>query len=464
MQLSELAGKKIAILGAGREARAIRTVLAQQLPQLAVDVICEQTPNEITWLLPELGDQLRVAVFSEAELGVYDVLIKSPGISPYRESMCKAVADGAVLTSGTNIWFAEHPQAKTICITGTKGKSTSSALLSHLLSSMGQQTELAGNIGIPLLERWNASADQWVIEMSSFQAADFSGKADIAVLVSLFAEHLDWHGNKQRYYNDKLNLLENSKIAVVNAADQNILELTSKLNNRVLFNHKAGWQQRFGDIYFAGQLVCESQHLPLRGHHNASNLCAVLTVIDLLGLDARASLQALPGFVSLPHRLQTLTICDGVEWINDSIATTPAAVIAGIEAMPSGAPLVLLLGGYERGTDWQLFIDFLQRQIELQEPLPVFAIIGLPDNGARILKEIKAAGIEPAGGVYLVDSLKVAVTKARSITHSLAATNPSGLSAVVLLSPGAPSFSEFENFEQRGEMFRQYADLQSRCD
>ncbi|MCF6264664.1 MAG: UDP-N-acetylmuramoyl-L-alanine--D-glutamate ligase [Xanthomonadales bacterium] len=462
MQLSELAGKKIAILGAGREGKAIRSVLAQQLPQLAVDVICEQAPkisNEIDWLLPELGDQLRVVVFSEAGLSNYDVLIKSPGISAYRESILRAVAEGVKVTSGTNIWFAEHPKAKTICITGTKGKSTSSALLSHLLRSTGQQAELAGNIGIPLMERWGVSTDQWVIEMSSFQAADFSGKADISVLVSLFAEHLDWHGNKQRYYADKLNLLENSEVAVVNAADPNLLELTTNLSNRVLFNHKQGWQQRFGDIYFADQLVRESQHLPLRGHHNASNLCAVLTVIDLLGLDARASLLALPDFVSLPHRLETLAVCNGVEWINDSIATTPAAVIAGVQAMPAGVPLVLLLGGYERGTGWQIFIDFLQGKIKTQEKLPVFAIIGLPDNGQRILQELKSAGIEPVGGYHLAENLKAAVAKAHSITGSLLPVSDSGLSAVVLLSPGAPSFSEFENFEQRGEMFRHYANL-----
>jgi len=459
MLLSDLAGKKVAILGAGREGMAIRSVLAQQSPQLSVDVICEQQPKLDHWLHPKLGDQLRVRAFSKAGLEVYDVLIKSPGISPYRESIRSAVAAGTVLTSGTNIWFAEHPTAKTICITGTKGKSTSSALLSYLLRASGQQTQLAGNIGIPLMERWSASADQWVIEMSSFQAADFSGNADISVLVSLFAEHLDWHGNTQRYYNDKLNLLENSKIAVVNATDQNILELTSKLNNRVLFNHKGGWQQRSGDIYFADERVLKSQQLPLRGHHNASNLCAVLTVIDLLGLDAHGSLQALPNFVSLPHRLQTLAVRDGVEWINDSIATTPAAVIAGVQAMPIGVPVVLMLGGYERGTDWQIFIDFLQLEIKKQKKSLVFAIIGLPDNGSRILKEIKAAGIEPEGGYHSASSLKDAVTMARQISNSLVTAKMSNLSAVVLLSPGAPSFSEFENFEQRGEMFRQYADL-----
>lgn len=456
MKLGELAGKKIAILGAGREGRAIRTVLAAQLPQLTVDVICEQSPKEAAWVNIDRGDQLRVLAFSDAGLGDYDVLIKSPGISPYRDDISDALEAGAVLTSGTNLWFAEHltqdSGAKTICITGTKGKSTSSALLSHLLRSLGQKTELAGNIGIPLMERWGATADQWVIEMSSFQAADFSGTADISVLVSLFAEHLDWHGDEERYFRDKLNLLKNSGFAVVNAADPHLLEVTEGLNNRVLFNHATGWHQQQGDIYFADERVRQSQHLPLRGHHNASNLCAVLTVIDLLNQDARASLQALPDFVSLPHRLQSLGKKDGVEWINDSIATTPAAVIAAVESMPVDSAVILLLGGYDRGVDWSIFADFLKNFLGQSSQTCLQAIIGLPDNGGRILDFLQTAGIELPGGYHLENSLKSAAAKARQLAVTL-----KGRDVLVLLSPGAPSFSEFENFEQRGEMFQYYS-------
>ncbi len=458
MKLEQLAGKKIAILGAGREGQAVRAVLADKIPELAVDVICESTPKDSAWINSIMGDQLKVLSLADAELGNYEILIKSPGISPYRKEIQQALAEGTVLTSGTNLWFAEHATAKTICITGTKGKSTSSALLSHLLRSQGQKTELVGNIGIPLMERWDTTADQWVIEMSSFQAADFNGLADIAVIVSLFAEHLDWHGNEDRYIKDKLNLLENSKLAVVNAADQHLLEVTAHLPKRVLFNHQQGWYQNHGDIFFAGELVRKSQNLPLRGHHNASNLCAVLTVIDLLGRDARSSLQALPDFVSLPHRLQTIGNKDGAEWINDSIATTPAAVIAAIDSMPADSAVILLVGGYDRGVDWSMFIDFLRqsdpnaRGKKMSNRL--HTVIGLPDNGRRILEQMQQANIGVNGKYILSDSLKSAVESAR-----LEAAVVTEKQTQILLSPGAPSFSEFENFEQRGELFQLYSGL-----
>ncbi len=448
MLLTELKGQKLALLGAGREAKAVRAVLAEQLPALGVDILCEQEPGDSTSLLLLPNDRLIVGPLADAGLEKYTVLIKSPGISPYRNEIQTAIAAGAKLTSGTNLWFAQNQQANTICITGTKGKSTTSALLSHLLRALGQSTELAGNIGIPLMERWGQQADHWVIEMSSFQAADFNAQADISVLVSLFAEHLDWHGNEQRYIDDKLNLLRKSSLAVVNAADPRLLEITADLPNRLLFNHSEGWQQRGGDIWLADELIRKSQHLPLRGHHNASNLCAALTLIDLLGLDAKASLQALPDFVNLPHRLQSLGCLNGQEWINDSIATTPAAVVAAVAAMPAKTPLILLLGGYDRGVDWQLFVDFLQTEFKHHANYPVTAILGLPDNGSRILAELTAAGIELQAGMQQTASLKQAVAIAKNLVPG---------EAIILLSPGAPSFSEFENFEQRGEMFKHFA-------
>ncbi len=448
MLLTELEGKKLALLGAGREGKAVRSVLAEQLPDLAVDIICEQHPSEKESLLRLPADHLQVGPLAQARLEDYDILIKSPGISPYRNEVKTAIEAGVELTSGTNLWFAQYPQENTICITGTKGKSTTSAILSHLLRALGKSTELAGNIGIPLMEQWGQHVDHWVVEMSSFQAADFNGQADIAVLVSLFAEHLDWHGSEQRYIDDKLNLLHQSSVAVVNAADPRLLQLTADLPERVLFNHPQGWQQRAGDIWHADTLVRKSQHLPLRGHHNAANLCAALTVIDLLGLDAKDSLRALPDFVNLPHRLQSLGCIDSLEWINDSIATTPAAVVAAVGAMPATRPLVLLLGGYDRGVDWQLFIDFMRVEFDQHGRYPVHAVLGLPDNGDRIIKELTANGIELAGGLKATTSLKQAVATAKALVTG---------EAIVLLSPGAPSFSEFENFEQRGEMFRHYA-------
>ena len=143
---------------------------------------------------------------SEAGLENFDILVRSPGISPYRKSMQRARAAGANLTSPSNLWFAAHPDQNTICVTGTKGKSTTSALLAHMLESCGFRVRLAGNIGLPLLACDDRDVDWWVIELSSYQLADLEADPDVSVILNLSSEHLDWHGNEQTYRQDKLRL------------------------------------------------------------------------------------------------------------------------------------------------------------------------------------------------------------------------------------------------------------------
>src|SRR5690606_6154264 len=194
---------------------------------------------------------------------------------------------------GTALWFAARPDARTVCVTGTKGKSTSSALLAHLLRAGGHRTALAGNIGQPLLELIDGEAAYWVVELSSYQTRDVAAsgvRPDVALVTNLFPEHLDWHGSQERYVEDKLSLVTHARprIAVLNAADPTLAALGAGLTDSEVrwFGTPSGWHLRGDALWRGGREVLHGRRLPLPGRHNLGNLCGVFAAIEALGLDA----------------------------------------------------------------------------------------------------------------------------------------------------------------------------------
>src|SRR5690606_23451298 len=170
-------------------------------------------------------------------LAAFDVVVKSPGISPYRPEAEAARERGTVFIGGTSLWFAERPDARTGCVTGTKGKSTTTALLAHLLRAGGLRTALCGNIGMPLLELLDGQAAVWALELSSYQTRDVAAsgvRPEVAVVTNVFPEHLDWHGSEQRYVEDKLALVTEAKprVAVFDAGDPTLAALGVKIEPR----------------------------------------------------------------------------------------------------------------------------------------------------------------------------------------------------------------------------------------
>ncbi|MGA7438732.1 MAG: Mur ligase family protein, partial [Luteibacter sp.] len=226
MRWAELSGKRVAVWGFGREGRAALDALARRLPGQAVDVyVGEDEAGAATAAYPHAGV---IATPPDVEtLSRYDVVIKSPGISAYKPELLGAQAAGTRFTSGTALWFGGHAGARSVAVTGTKGKSTTSALIAHLARSLGVRTALAGNIGLPLLELDDGEADLWVIELSSFQTSEALG-VDLGVVTSLYEEHLDWHGSRERYVDDKLKLLAASSRVLVNAMQPALLARASK--------------------------------------------------------------------------------------------------------------------------------------------------------------------------------------------------------------------------------------------
>lgn len=447
MRISQLDGHAVALWGWGREGRAAYRAIRARLPQLALTLFC--APDEAADARGLNDPRLSIETAASAQrLSAFEWVVKSPGISPYRAEAQAAAGQGTRFIGGTALWFGEHPDARTICVTGTKGKSTTTALLAHLLRAGGHRTALAGNIGLPLLEALDPPQPPrfWAIELSSYQTGDVAlggNRPEVAVALNLYPEHLDWHGSQERYVEDKLRLLTDARprIAVLNAADPVLAALKLPDSEIRWFGDEAGWHLRGDVLYRGAREIMDTASLPLPGRHNRGNLCAVLTAIEALGLDAAPLAPYAADFRPLPNRLQPVGHRDGVAYVNDSISTTPHATLAALECY-ADRRIALLVGGHDRGVEWQGFAEAMRRRAPL-------AIVTMGENGPRI-HALLAPVAAQAGFV-----LGAAADLADAMAQARAALGEAG--GVVLLSPGAPSFGPYRDYVARGRHFAELA-------
>jgi UDP-N-acetylmuramoyl-L-alanine---L-glutamate ligase len=432
MRIADLAGRRVAIWGFGREGHAVIKALRMRLPAQPLTLFCSDAEVDAARTF-DASLEIVVGEPDATTLSRFDVVVKSPGISAYKPALLAAQAQGTQFISGTALWFGEYPDARVIAVTGTKGKSTTSALVAHLARALGMRSALAGNIGLPLLELLDQRAELWVIELSSFQTGE-AGPLELGVVTSLYEEHLDWHGSRERYVADKLKLADAARTLLVNGQQPGLLERTAAHPHRLLFGTPEGWHVRDGAIRRGGQAVFDTATLAAPGLHNALNACAALAALEAIGMDALAAAPALAHFRPLPHRLQPLGERDRWHWVNDSISTTPLATLAALESL-HGRAVTVLVGGHDRGLDWTPFVDAMRST-------PPNAIVCMGSNGARIEAALRSAEI--ACPIMRVADLATAVAEAK--THT-----PHG--GVILLSPGAPSFDQFNDYAERGRRF-----------
>ena len=383
MKWSEFARKKVGIWGMGREGQSAFRAIQSHVSNVQLVEIGENNLND---------------------LYTCQVIVKSPGVSLYRPEIEEIKKRGIILTSGTNIYMAnKNPETKVICITGTKGKSTTSSLLAHTLKFLGKSVCLGGNIGKPLLDFVDEKPEFMVAETSSYQCADFVGTPELGILVALYSAHLPWHGSLERYHADKMNMMHQAHKTI----DIRFLN----------FDVKEG--------YFCEQntKLFLLSSLPVYGAHNAQNACVVLQAIKELNLNPADCEKAFQSFIPLPHRLQKVAEKEGVLYINDSIATLPEPVIAALDTF-MGHPITLIVGGWDGGYDYTQLNQVIQDRGVLA--------LALPDTGAKITTPYHVAN--------MCEAVKIAHEK-----------TPAG--GVVLMSPGAPSYNQYKNFEERGTDF-----------
>jgi UDP-N-acetylmuramoylalanine--D-glutamate ligase len=447
MRAAEIGGLRVAIWGLGREGRAVIALLRQyhpKLPLLALDDAADATAPGA------MGGEIKCVFGAEPvarALGGVDLIVKSPGVSLYRPEIESARAAGTRVTSLLNFWFAERPDLTTICVTGTKGKSTTASLIAHILAELGRRAVLVGNIGVPITGIDTAKVDIAVIEVSSYQAADFDGICDIAVLTSLYPEHIDWHLSVDNYYRDKINLLNHARHRIVNRAAAKTVErfATGGPAPQDFFNEECGVHCRGTEIWDGARPIGEVRNPHLTRPHNRSNLCAALTATKSLEIDPAAALEAVTGFRGLPHRQQELGEIGGVLFVDDSISTIPESTVAAL-AVYAGREITLILGGHDRGIDYDALVKKAVGGAAK-------AIIGLGNSGERIYSLAQKLTCGRNGGrckIYHARSMGDAVAYARQVTP------PGG---VVLLSPAAPSYDHYRDYIERGRDFAAQAGL-----
>lgn len=389
--ISELNNKKILIWGFGREGQSTKYFLERNCPAAEVEVF-EGKKEDI----PEYK---------------YDLIIKSPGIV--------MPEDDPKYTSQTELFLSEF-RDQVIGITGTKGKSTTSAMLYHALSQLSDRNVIfLGNIGEPCLNYFEEITEDTIIvfEMSCHQLAHVDVSPHIAVFLNLYEEHLDYYGTLEKYFQAKTNITKYQKSGDRFYKGDNVPEIATAATTEVIKRD-----------------VIRNYDLPISGEHNSFNAEFVIRIIsDNFGFSKEEILDSLKTFKGLPHRLEFAGEKDGVSYYDDSISTIPQATIEAISSLPNVK--TVLIGGMDRGIDYTILENFINEHDE-------YNYIFSYDSGKRIYDAINGGE-----NCYYTDDLEKAVELAKQIT-------PAGSSCV--LSPASASYGYFKNFEHRGEMFKEY--------
>jgi UDP-N-acetylmuramoyl-L-alanine---L-glutamate ligase len=428
---SDLTGYRVGIYGLGREGEAgLRAARARGIEPVLVDDAPRPPLEGRPVLLTTEGGL-------EALTGC-DVVIKAPGISRYGPIVRTLRDAGVTITGGLALWLAGADLDRVICVTGTKGKSTTATIAGHLIRGLGYRCLVGGNIGVPPFDpavdvTGEEAPRYWVIEVSSYQATDVRIAPPVVGVTSLNPDHLPWHRDDvETYYRDKLSLCSRpgARWTVANGDDDLVTA------RRDLLGPQVRWV-RAEDEPAATWI----EPLGLLGVHNRRNALIARELLRRAGVpgadDDAALEKAAAGFTGLESRLQVIGEVDGVSFVDDGLSTNVLPTLAAVDAFPDRR-VALIIGGQDRGIDYAPLAEGLRARTV---PLLVLTV---PDNGPRIRRELLATG---AGDrVEVVEAADV--TAAVRAGHAWAA--PGG---VVLLSPAAPSFGQFRDYRHRGEVF-----------
>lgn len=452
--LSQLNGRRILILGLGREGLSTYSFLRRALPEMPLALADRSSAEQLSAeLRQQLANDKAVTLHSGpdylAALADYDLIFKAPGIVPHLPELQAARARGCEISSNTRLFFQLCP-GTIVGITGTKGKSTTTSVIYTVLAAGGGDVRLLGNIGIPPLNQLEGANEQtlFVAELSSHQLSDLGRSPQIAVLQNIVPEHLDYYDSFESYAQAKANITRFQSaddLFVYNAGYQIPRQIAATSKARTLpfaleglegdgVTLEGGWiVVRSGETL---ERIMPSDQVPLAGRFNLNNVLPAVAVGRSLGLTPELIADAIRGFRSLEHRLEFVATIDGVSYYNDSLATVPEAAIAALDAFGE-RPAVLIAGGYDRHIDYTPLADALHAK-------PPRALVLFPDTGDTILAMLKERGgqLPPHARV---ESMAQAVEQASAFAQA---------GDVVLLSPASASFKLFIDYRDRGEQFK----------
>lgn len=452
MKLNKLNNQKIAILGLGLENLALIKYLLQHKVKCEITV-CDKR-KEARKKISYKNIHWQLGAEYNKNLEKFDRLFRSPGWPIACPGIQKALKTGIKLSGPMELFFELCPTKNIIGVTGTKGKGTTASLIYEILKAAGKKVWLAGNIGVaPLSFIDKIKKTDWVVlELSSFQLEDLKASPHISVLTNLYPEHLkpadpynpNFHKNFKAYRNAKMNIMKwQQKI------DKAILNYELKIINHGLKSQVYTFSGKncLADCFWADANKIKFRnssfkiYTSLLGEHNKENIAAAAAAAKIAGVKNNIIKKAVANFKGLEHRIELAGKIGGVEYYDDSFATTPESTIIALKAFAQAEKqIILLLGGADKGSNFKK----LAREIKKRTKAAV-----LLDGAAtpRIRKELSLVGFK---NVKLAQSMKQAVKIAEGQARA---------SDIVLLSAACASFGMFRNYKERGRLFKQEVGL-----
>ena len=380
----------------------------------------------------------------------FDIIFRSPSALPTKHEFQSAVKKGAILTSEIEMVLKLAP-CKIIGVTGTEGKTTTTSLIYEICKKAGYNCFLGGNIGKPIFTKINQMKpeDIVILELSSFQLMGMTVSPNIAVVTNIFPDHLNVHKSYEEYQDAKKNIFRNQTeegIVILNK-DNEITEKfadevkgktiffssTKKLKNGYVYDREDGFIKKCTDGK-CGKILNKND-IKLRGVHNYENICSALAATETVA-SKEAQIEAVKNFKGVEHRLEFVREIDGVKYYNDSIGTSPASTIAGLNAFDEN--IILLAGGSDKGLDYKEIGEVIAKKV-----------------GTLILTGPTAQKIEEATKQALSEEKSIKIIHTNNLEESVKVAKEKARSGdIVLLSPASASFDAFKNFEERGNYFK----------
>jgi len=438
MRFQELATKKILILGLGKEGRDNFKFLRKIFPHKvlgAADRLKLKELNDKVKKMIRLDKRVKLHLGPNylKSLKNYDVILKSPGISP--KTIAPFITKEQRITSQTEVFFQNCP-GKIVGITATKGKSTTTSLIYKILKEDDIRAHLVGNIGRPVLRLLLSATpkDVYVYELSSHQLLGLKKSPQAAVLLNIFPEHLDYYRGFKEYIKAKANITryqEEKDYLIFNSKNEIVKKIakSSKAQKRDLNSVKI-------------KKIISIKDVPLKGKFNLQNVKAAILVGKIFEVPDKKIARAIKNFKPLPHRLELVGTFRGITFYNDALATIPESTIEAIEAFDNNVQTIIL-GGFDRGLNFKkLAKKVLESKIK--------TVILFPTTGERIWKEILQQAQHKPPKLpqhFFADNMPEAVRLCYQETKK---------DGICLLSTASPSFSIFRDYKEKGNLFKKY--------
>jgi UDP-N-acetylmuramoylalanine--D-glutamate ligase len=443
--LSNWADKRVTILGLGKSGRAAAEYMAKHGAQVLVSEAKEFKGEDETdaRALKEIGVDLESGGHSARAIEQADIIITSPGIKPDSPPILSAKALGKKVISDIEVAFLDATMP-VVAITGTNGKSTTTAWISFILERAGLKAPACGNFGVPILSTLLRNPDYLIVEVSSFQLYYTDTFAPhIAVWMNLTPDHLDWHGSLEEYTKAKtlmFNRQKSGQFAVLNIDDAIVSKTQTKADvfpfsmEKDFHNSKNGAWVEDGRLSYRcnsrTEVLNPVSELQVIGRHNVDNALASICVTAALGLQPEQIKAGLKEFKGLEHRLEYIGTVSGVSCYNDSKATNPESAIKALEAFKE--KIVLIAGGKDKNTALDEFVRSVRNHAA--------AVILLGEAKERFEKALKEGGVQ---NIYSVANLEQAVSLGIDLHLG-----------PLVLSPACASYDMFRDFENRGSVFK----------